>query len=98
VNALVTALNRLIMEKPTVLGVCTQMHGIGVASDPSMPTTGASGYGFDGMAGMVATAASATVSGVVGMMAAGAGLNLQTSAMKIQWYVSFGSTQLHYLM
>jgi hypothetical protein len=86
------------MEKPTVLGVCTQMHGVGVSSDPSLPNAGASGYGFDGMAGMVATAASATVSGVVGMMAAGAGLNLQTSTMKIQWYVSFGPTHLHHLM
>jgi hypothetical protein len=40
-----------------------------------------------GMAGRVATAASATVSGVVGMIGGGGGLSLHGSAMKLQWYV-----------
>jgi len=65
------------------------MMGIGA---PWHPESGSS-YGLDvgGVAGMVAnaaaTAASATVSGVVGMIGAGAGLSVQTSAMKLQWYV-----------
>lgn len=39
------------------------------------------------VANAAATAANATVSGVVGMMSTGAGLSVQTSAMKLQWYV-----------
>ena len=78
---LITALKRLVTEKPALLGVSSQMHGVGV------PSHAGEGYGLDvgGVAGMVATAASATVSGVVGMMASGAGLSLQGSAMKLQW-------------
>lgn len=60
------------------------MQGLGVHPDHS-PVS--SGYGLDvsGMAGRVATAASATVSGVVGMMGSSGGLSLQGSAMKLQW-------------
>ncbi|KAJ6632164.1 hypothetical protein B0H10DRAFT_1976381 [Mycena sp. CBHHK59/15] len=81
-TALIAALKRLVTEKPALLGVSSQMFGVGVQSDNS----GASGYGLDvgGMAGMVATAASATVSGVVGMMGSSGGLSLQGSAMKLQ--------------
>jgi hypothetical protein len=80
VTSLVTALKRLVTEKPALLGVGSQMFGIGVHSEGS-------GYGLDvgGMAGIVATAASATVSGVVGMMGSSGGLSLQGSAMKLQW-------------
>jgi hypothetical protein len=80
-NSLITALKRLVTENPTLLGVGSQMFGVGVSSHAG------EGYGLDvgGVAGMVATAASATVSGVVGMMASGNGLSIQGSAMKLQW-------------
>ncbi|KAF5376426.1 hypothetical protein D9615_008633 [Tricholomella constricta] len=78
--SLVTALKRLITEKPALLGVSSQMSGLGVSAD-----TGST-YSLDvgGMAGRVATAASATVSGVVGMMGSSGGLSLHGSAMKLQ--------------
>ncbi|KAJ7664366.1 hypothetical protein DFH06DRAFT_322458 [Mycena polygramma] len=83
-TALITALKRLVTEKPALLGVSTQIFGVGVQPDGPSPSN--SGYGLDvaGMAGMVATAASATVSGVVGMMGSTGGLSLQGSAMKLQ--------------
>lgn len=89
-SSLISSLKRLVTEKPALLGVSSQMMGVGTLSHPE----GGSSYGLDvgGVAGMVAnvaaTAASATVSGVVGMMGAGAGLSVQTSTMKLQWYVS----------
>ena len=85
-SALITALKRLVTEKPALLGVSTQIFGVGV--QPDTPSN-SSGYGLDvaGMAGMVAIAASATVSGVVGMMGSSGGLSLQGSAMKLQWSV-----------
>ncbi|TDL18222.1 hypothetical protein BD410DRAFT_900985 [Rickenella mellea] len=91
-TSLITALKRLVTEKPALLGVSTQMFGIGVASNPSessgLPASGSggSGYGFDlgSVAGMVANAASATVSGVVGMMGTEHGLSVAGSAMKLQ--------------
>ncbi|KAJ7026944.1 hypothetical protein C8F04DRAFT_1008614 [Mycena alexandri] len=86
-TALITALKRLVTEKPALLGVSTQMFGIGVQPDNVSSTSGSgSGYGLDvaGMAGIVATAASATMSGVVGMMGSTGGLSLQGSAMKLQ--------------
>jgi hypothetical protein len=81
-TSLASALKRLITEKPAILGVCQQLHGVGV----QVPTDAASGgSGVGSMAGMVANAATATVSGVVGMIASGPGLSVQTSAMKLQW-------------
>lgn len=89
-TSLVTALKRLITEKPALLGVGQQMFGVGVtsASGSTVDGTGAgtlvsSTSNVSGVAGMVA----ASVSGVVGMMGSGAGLSLQGSAMKLQWYV-----------
>ncbi|KAJ6523337.1 hypothetical protein B0H19DRAFT_1201883 [Mycena capillaripes] len=84
-TALITVLKRLVTEKPALLGVSTQIFGVGVQPDNSGNASN-SGYGLDvaGMAGMVATAASATVSGVVGMMGSTGGLSLQGSAMKLQ--------------
>ncbi|KAJ7187153.1 hypothetical protein C8R46DRAFT_1172029 [Mycena filopes] len=84
-TALITALKRLVTEKPALLGVSTQILGVGVLPDNTSSNSG-SGYGLDvaGMAGIVATAASATVSGVVGMMGTTGGLSLQGSAMKLQ--------------
>lgn len=89
-SSLVTALKRLVTEKPALLGVNTQMLGVGVP-----PPEGAAGYSLDvgGVAGMVANAASATMSGMVGMMGAEAGLSVQNSAMKLQWSVAFQQTR-----
>ena len=79
-----TAIKRLITEKPAILGVCSQLPGLGITTDHSSV-----GYGLDvgGITGRVATAASATVSGVVGMIGASGGLSLQGSSMKVQWCV-----------
>ena len=80
-TALITALKRLVTEKPALLGVSSQMSGVGVLS------SGDTNYGLDvgGVAGIVATAASATVSGVAGLIGTGAGLSVQGSSMKLQW-------------
>lgn len=58
--------------------------GISHAGDSVTPSE--SNYGLDvgGVTGMVATAASATVSGVVGIIGSGIGLSMQYSAMKLQ--------------
>ena len=78
---MITALKRLVTEKPGLLGVSSQMSGVGVLS------SGDVNYGLDvgGVAGMVATAASATVSGVAGLIGTGTGLSVQGSSMKLQW-------------
>ncbi|KAF9021632.1 hypothetical protein BDZ89DRAFT_232067 [Hymenopellis radicata] len=80
-TALITALNRLVTEKPAMLGVGTQMMGLNVPahSESGPMSASSSGYSLDinGVAGMVANAAV----GVVGMMGGGAGLSLQ---MKLQ--------------
>jgi protein MON2 len=83
--ALITALKRLATEKPALLGVGTQIMGLGIA--PSYSAEGSSGYGIDvgSVAGMVANAASATMSGVVGMIGAEASLSVSGSSMKLQW-------------
>ncbi|KAF9233451.1 guanine nucleotide exchange factor in Golgi transport N-terminal-domain-containing protein [Melanogaster broomeanus] len=88
-TSLISALKRLVTEKPALLGVSSQMLGVGAPSNTAEGTSALS-YGLDvgGVAGMVAnaaaTAASATVSGVVGMIGSGAGLSVQNSAMKLQ--------------
>ncbi|KAG7085465.1 hypothetical protein E1B28_003026 [Marasmius oreades] len=86
-TSLVRALTRLITEKPSLLGVGSQMFGVGVPQDATgniSPSNSSYGLDVGGVAGMVATAASATVSNVVGMISSGAGLSLQGSAMKLQ--------------
>ncbi|KAJ3930574.1 MAG: hypothetical protein NXY57DRAFT_300956 [Lentinula lateritia] len=86
-STLITALKRLITEKPALLGVGSQMFGVGVSSNNDSHyalSPSGSAYSLDGVAGMVATAASATVSNVVGMMGSNAGLSLQGSTMKLQ--------------
>ncbi|EPQ52984.1 hypothetical protein GLOTRDRAFT_139951 [Gloeophyllum trabeum ATCC 11539] len=80
--SLITALNRLVTEKPALLGVGSQMQGVGVAQGNIGESP--SSYDVGGVAGMVATAASATMSGMVGMMGQEAGLSIQGSAMKLQ--------------
>ena len=87
-TSLITALNRLVTEKPALLGVGSQLFGMGVSSHSGdSPVTSSSNFDVGAVAGMVATAASATVSGVVGIMGSGGGLSLQGSAMKLQWCV-----------
>lgn len=85
---LLSVLQRLITSNPGLLGVSTQMFGVGVSSTES---ASASMYNLDmgGVAGMVATAASATVSNVASLMSSGSGLSSATSSMKLQWYRSF---------
>lgn len=82
IGSLVTALKRLVTEKPAILGANPRIHGVGatVAETPSSATS----EGFSGMAGKVAQAASATVHGVVGMMASSSGLSVETAMMKLQ--------------
>jgi hypothetical protein len=77
---LITSLKRLVTEKPAVLGVGTQMVGVGVSANASDTN---SSYGLD--VGGVANMVGATVSGVVGMIGSGAGLSAESSAMKLQW-------------
>ncbi|KAH9933694.1 hypothetical protein B0H21DRAFT_699431 [Amylocystis lapponica] len=84
-TSLVSALKRLVTEKPVLLGVGSQMFGVGVPTNAGS-SSDVSSYGLDvgGVAGMVANAASATVSGVASMIGTEAGLSVQTSAMKLQ--------------
>ncbi|KAG9095186.1 hypothetical protein FS749_010913 [Ceratobasidium sp. UAMH 11750] len=87
-SALVTALRRLATEKPSLLGVGAQMGGVGVSTKDAASdiTGGSSVYGGNVglVAGMVANAATTTISGVVGMMGAGPGLSTSASTMKLQ--------------
>lgn len=73
-GSLVAALNRLVTEKPALLGVGSQMSGIGVHAEVSGNALEVVG----GMAGRVAT-------GVAGMMGSSTGLSLAGSSMKLQW-------------
>ncbi|PPR04311.1 hypothetical protein CVT24_013384 [Panaeolus cyanescens] len=80
-TSLITALKRLVTEKPNLLGTSSQMGGVGLPSESVTSPGGAAAYGLD-MAGRVA---SATVSGVAGIIGVGgAGLSLQGSSMKVQ--------------
>ncbi|KAG8906680.1 hypothetical protein FRB99_006381 [Tulasnella sp. 403] len=83
--SLVSALKRLATEKPPLLGVGTQMAGIGVQVHPSEPTHGSgASYGLE-VAGRVASVATATVTNVVGgIMGSEAGLSVTGSSMKLQ--------------
>ncbi|KAG8789976.1 hypothetical protein FRC12_013030, partial [Ceratobasidium sp. 428] len=87
-SALITALRRLATEKPALLGVGAQMGGVGVSTkDAAYDIAGGSSvYGGNVglVAGMVANAATTTISGVVGMMGAGPGLSTSGSTMKLQ--------------
>lgn len=67
---LVSALGRLINEKPTLLGVGTQMHGLGV---PASSTDNVNAGYFDMGMGMVASAASVGVSAMSAMVASSGG-------------------------
>ena len=94
-GSLISILKRLVTEKPALLGVCTQMFGVGVSSQAEPGSSaGSGGYGFDigSVAGLVASAASATMTGVVGMMGTEHGLDPVGSSMKLQWCVTSRST------
>jgi hypothetical protein len=84
---LISALKRLVTSRPVLLGVSAQMHGVGVPASDSQSHLH-SHHSLDSVAEMVATAASATVSNVVGMIGTEAGLSVQTATMKVQWCVS----------
>ncbi|KAI0263538.1 hypothetical protein BC834DRAFT_827343 [Gloeopeniophorella convolvens] len=75
---LVAALQRLISSRPALLGVSAEMLGAADGHMHALPLP------RDGVAGLVATAASATVSNVVGMIGTDAGLSVQAAAMKVQ--------------
>ena len=80
---LISALKRLVTSRPALLGISTQMQGVGVPMNDTLPHP--SSHSLDSVAEMVATAASATMSNVVGMIGAEAGLSVQSAAMKVQW-------------
>lgn len=89
-GSLISVLTRLVMEKPGLLGVSSQMFGVGVSSQhadsgPVPATPSNSAFDVITVAGMVANAASSTITGVVGMMGTEHGLSVATSSMKIQW-------------
>ncbi|KAF8340513.1 uncharacterized protein EI90DRAFT_3279123 [Cantharellus anzutake] len=80
---LVTALKRLATEKPALLGSSSQIYGSGVSAILSQSTldlglSGASGYGIETVAGVVASAAN-----MVGI-GSGTGLSIQGASMKLQ--------------
>jgi hypothetical protein len=83
---LISSLKCLVTSRPVLLGVSAQMHGVGVPASDSQSHLH-SPHSLDSVAEMVATAASATVSNVVGMIGSEAGLSVQTSTMKVQWCV-----------
>ncbi|KAI1793675.1 hypothetical protein LXA43DRAFT_971708 [Ganoderma leucocontextum] len=83
-TSLITALKRLVTERPALLGIGQQMFGVGVSTHPTSTVDGAYALDVGGVAGMVASAASATVTGVANMMTTEAGLSVQGSAMKLQ--------------
>jgi hypothetical protein len=80
-SSLVTALKRLAMEKPALLGVGPEMYGIGVTS--TSPSDGSSTYGIDvgAVSAMMVTGAAS----MVGMAGTGGGLSISASSMKLQW-------------
>jgi hypothetical protein len=78
-TSLITALKRLVTEKPALLGVSPVMQGLGVHSD------GPGGYGLEQVAGIVANAATTTVSGALGIQSSAVGLNSSTSSLKVPW-------------
>lgn len=82
-TSLITSLKRLVTEKPALLGVSSQMQGVGVPANTSSNADLSLDVG--GVAGMVASAASATVSGMASMITSEGGLSLQGSSMKLQW-------------
>ncbi|WVF67919.1 hypothetical protein IAT40_002681 [Kwoniella sp. CBS 6097] len=79
-SKIVLALSRLVNEKPALLGIGSQMHGIGVPhADPTSPNANPHASYLDLGIGMVSSAASVGVSTVNAMMGAvGVGLGPQS--------------------
>ena len=67
------------------LSVRHHLFGAGASTHAGSTADGAYALDVGGVAGMVASAASATVTGVANMMTTEAGLSIQGSAMKLQW-------------
>ena len=84
---LISALKCLVISRPVLLGVSAQMHGVGVSAGDSQSHLH-SHHSLDSVVEIVVTAASATVSNVIGMIGTEAGLSVQTAAMKVQWCIS----------
>jgi len=78
-TSLITSLKRLVTEKPALLGVGQQIQGLGVQTD------GSGNYKLEQVAGMVANAATTTVTGALGIQGTPVGLSLATCTMKVQW-------------
>ena len=79
----VTTLQHLVTSRPSLLDVSAQIQGASMPTSTHSPS-------LDGIAETVATAASATVSNVIGTIAE-PGLSVQVTAMKVQWYVPLSS-------
>lgn len=79
--SLMTALKRLAMEKPALLGVEPQMFGIGVTAQPNADPSSTYGIDVGAVSAMVVTGAAS----MVGMGGGGGGLSFATSSMKLQW-------------
>ncbi|KAG8863454.1 hypothetical protein FRB96_008194 [Tulasnella sp. 330] len=83
-TSLITAMSRLATEKPALLGVSSQMAGVGITAHAAETNTAsAAAYGLE-VAGRVASAATAHVSNAVGLMGSDVGLSLGGSSMRLQ--------------
>lgn len=78
-GTLLSVLKRLSTEKPALLGINAEIMGLGATAH-----AGESSALYE-VAGMVANAASATVSGVASMITSETGLSVSGSSMKLQW-------------
>ncbi|WWC92223.1 uncharacterized protein L201_007177 [Kwoniella dendrophila CBS 6074] len=68
-SKIISSLSRLINEKPALLGIGTQMHGLGVPhNDPTSPSTNPHASYLDLGIGMVSSAASVGVNTMNAMM------------------------------
>ncbi|KAG8859812.1 hypothetical protein FRB91_006695 [Serendipita sp. 411] len=72
--SMITALKRLVTERPGLLGTSQQMQGLGVQESNKL----------EHVAGMVANAATTTVSGALGIHSTAPGLSLESCMMKLQ--------------
>src|SRR6267142_873915 len=72
---------RLVTSRPSLLDVSAQMPGVGIPPSDSLPYSHS--HSLVSVAEMVATAASPTVSSVVGIIGTGTGLSVQSAAMKV---------------
>ncbi|OCF58554.1 hypothetical protein L486_04587 [Kwoniella mangroviensis CBS 10435] len=84
-NKIVTSLSRLINEKPVLLGIGSQMHGLGVLhTDPTSPGTNPHASYLDLGIGMVSSAATAGVNTMNAMMGGQGGGLSAASGVKLR--------------